>query len=74
MIKINTNYDNDTDRFTWDYSTKHSNTMEHLAVIQNLCDAIIENDKYFKKYKDIFKEVEKIKNAVEKIEEVKTND
>lgn len=57
MIKIETQYDNDLDQLTWSYECENSHTMEHLAVIQNLFDLIIKNDKRFKNYEDVFEEV-----------------
>jgi len=70
MIKIKTKYDNETDNFTWNYESEHSNTMEHLAIIHNLCEAILQNDKNIKSYKDIFKLVEKVAKSVERKEEI----
>ena len=69
MIKIKTKYDNETDQLTWNYESKKSNTMEHLAVIQNLFDVIIKNDPILTDYKKIYEEVKKVKKSLEKMEE-----
>jgi hypothetical protein len=70
MIKIETNYEDETDSFTWNYECEHSHTMEHLAVVQNLCETIMKNDTAFDSYKKILKFVEKMAKAIEKKEEI----
>lgn len=61
MIKIETQYDNETDQFNWSYKSEHSHTMEHLAICQSLFELIIKNDKRFKNYEDVFEEVKRTK-------------
>lgn len=66
MIKIKTDYDKEQDKLSWNYESKKSNTMEHLAVIQNLFDLIIQNDIFLDTYEEVFNEVKRVKQAVEK--------
>lgn len=61
MIKIETQYDNEIDQLTWKYECENSHTMEHLAVIQSLFDIIIKNDPNYKNFRDVYKEVKRIK-------------
>ena len=68
MIKIETSYNNDNDNFTWNYQSDNSHTMEHLAVIQNLFDLIVKNDKNFNTYEKIFEEIKTLKSNVEQLQ------
>ena len=43
MIKIKTEYNNETDDMLFDYVTKNSHTMEHAIVIAKLWDLISTN-------------------------------
>lgn len=70
MIKIKTKYNNETDQFVWNYECEHSHTMEHLAVIQSLFDLIIKNDPDYKSYRDVYKEVKKVKSNMINREEL----
>lgn len=70
MIKIETQYDNEIDQLTWKYECENSHTMEHLAVIQSLFDLIIKNDPDYKSYRDVYKEVKKVKSDMISREEL----
>ena len=61
MIKIETEYNNDLDQLTWSYESEHSHTMEHLAVIQNLFDLIIKNDPNYNSYREVYKEIKRVR-------------
>lgn len=42
MIKIKAKFDIDNQKLNWKYKTKNTNTIEHLTVIWNLIDIILE--------------------------------
>ena len=70
MIKIETQYDNEIDQLTWKYECENSHTMEHLAVIQSLFDLIIKNDPNYNSYRDVYKEVKKVRSDMISREEL----
>ena len=67
MIKIKAKYDEKNDIFNYNYKIKNSNTIEHLAIIWKLIDAIIDNDKNIDE-KTIIKMIKDRKKYMETIE------
>ena len=71
MIKIEANYNKETDMVNYNYSSEHSCTWEHMVVIKDLLTKILENDPTMESIDEI---VTIIKNSiVEQKKEEKKN-
>lgn len=68
MIKIKAKYNVEKDEFEWNYSGKHTNSMEHLATIWNLIEKILENDEYVNEA-DLMKLIKNRKKYMTEMEE-----
>ena len=66
MIKIKAKYDKETDNFSVKSDFKNTFTLENIALIEFLCETILENDKDMT-MEEIFKLVKTIKNHKEEI-------
>ena len=66
MIKIKAKYDKETNNFSVKSDFKNTFTLENIALIEFLCETILENDKDMT-IKEIFKLVKIIKNHKEEI-------
>ena len=66
MIKIKAKYDKETNNFSVKSDFKNTFTLENIALIEFLCETILENDKDMT-IKEIFKLVEIIRNHKEDI-------
>ena len=66
MIKIKAKYDKETNNFSVKSDFKNTFTLENIALIEFLCETILENDKDMT-IKEIFKLVKIIKNHKEDI-------
>lgn len=66
MIKIKAKYDKETNNFSVKSDFKNTFTLENIALIEYLCETILENDKDMS-FEEIFKLVKTIKNHKEVI-------
>lgn len=66
MIKIKAKYDKETNNFSVKSDFKNTFTLENIALIEYLCETILENDKDMT-IKEIFKLVENIRKNKEVI-------
>ena len=66
MIKIKAKYDKETNNRSVKSESKNTLTLENIALIEFLCETILENDKDMT-IKEIFKLVKTIKNHKEEI-------
>ena len=66
MIKIKAKYDKETNNFSVKLDFKNTFTLENIALIEYLCETILENDKDMT-IKEIFKLVENIRKNKEVI-------
>lgn len=66
MIKIKAKYDKETNNFSVKSDFKNTFTLENIALIEFLCETILENDKDMT-IKEIFKLVENIRKNKEVI-------
>ena len=66
MIKIKAKYDKETNNFSVKSDFKNTFTLENIALIEYLCETILENDKDMT-IKEIFKLVKIIRNHKEEI-------
>lgn len=66
MIKIKAKYDKETNNFSVKSDFKNTFTLENIALIEFLCETILENDKDMT-IKEIFKLVETIRKNKEDI-------
>lgn len=66
MIKIKAKYDKETNNFSVKSDFKNTFTLENIALIEFLCETILENDKDMT-MEEIFKLVKTIKNHKEEI-------
>ncbi len=66
MIKIKAKYDKETNNFSVKSDFKNTFTLENIALIEFLCETILENDKDMT-IKEIFKLVKTIRNHKEEI-------
>lgn len=67
MIKIKANLDVDSSRMKWKYKSKKTNSLEHLCIIWNLFDTILEKTPQITE-KDL---IEMIINRKRYVEELK---
>ena len=66
MIKIKAKYDKETNNFSVKSDFKNTFTLENIALIEFLCEKILENDEDMT-IKEIFKLVENIRKNKEVI-------
>ena len=66
MIKIKAKYDKETNNFSVKSDFKNTFTLENIALIEYLCETILENDEDMT-IKGIFKLVENIRKNKEEI-------
>ena len=66
MIKIKAKYDKETNNFSVKSDFKNTFTLENIALIEFLCETILENDKDMN-IKEIFKLVENVRKNKEVI-------
>ena len=66
MIKIKAKYDKETNNFSVKSDFKNTFTLENIALIEYLCETILENDEDMT-IKEIFKLVENIRKNKEEI-------
>ena len=66
MIKIKAKYDEENNIFSVKYDTRKTFTFENIALIEYLCETILENDEDMT-IKEIFKLVENIRKNKEVI-------
>ena len=66
MIKIKAKYDKETNNFSVKSDFKNTFTLENIALIEYLCETILENDEDMP-IKEIFKLVENIRKNKEVI-------
>ena len=66
MIKIKAKYDEENNIFSVKYNDKNTFTLENIALIEFLCETILENDEDMT-IKEIFKLVENIRKNKEVI-------
>ena len=66
MIKIKAKYDKETNNFSVKSDFKNTFTLENIALIEYLCETILENDEDMT-IKEIFKLVKTIRNNKEEI-------
>lgn len=66
MIKVKAKFNEENNIFSVKYDTKHTFTLENIALIEYLCEAILENDEDMT-MEEIFKLVKTIKKNKEVI-------
>lgn len=66
MIKIKAKYDEQKNVFSVKYNDKKTFTLEHIALIEYLCETILENDEdmTMKKIFDLVKTIKKNKEVI----------
>ena len=67
MIKIKAKFNKDNDKLEWNYKIKNTNAMEHICVIWNLFDIILEKTPEISE-KELIELIKKRKKYAEELE------